>query len=77
MKKLQIFGPGCSRCEKLAANTEAAAKEMGIEFELEKVTGIDEITSAGVFFTPALAIDGELKLVGKVPSTEQLKKVLG
>jgi small redox-active disulfide protein 2 len=76
MKKLKIFGPGCARCNKLAEHTEAAAKELGIDYEIEKVTDIDEISAAGVFVTPALAVDGELKLVGKVPTPQEIKTVL-
>ncbi len=76
MKRLQVFGPGCARCRKLAENTEAAARELGIEFEIEKVTDIEDINAAGVFLTPALAVDGGLKVVGKVPSPEDIKKWL-
>ena len=77
MKKLQIFGPGCKRCHTLADNTETAAVELGIEYEIEKVTDIEEITSAGVLLTPALAVDGELKVVGKTPSPQEIKAMLG
>jgi small redox-active disulfide protein 2 len=77
MKKLQIFGPGCKRCQKLAENTETAAKELSIDYEMEKVTDIEAICAAGVFLTPALAVDGELKVVGKVPSPREIKAMLG
>ena len=77
MKKLQIFGSGCRRCRTLAENTEKAAKELGIEFEIEKVTEIEAITAAGVLLTPALAVDGELKAVGKVLSPQAIKEMLG
>jgi small redox-active disulfide protein 2 len=76
VKKLQVFGPGCTRCRKLAENAETAARELGIEFELEKVADIEDISAAGVFLTPALAVDGELKVVGKVPAPEEIKKWL-
>lgn len=76
MKKLQVFGPGCTRCRKLAEATESAARELGIEFEIEKVTDIEDISAAGVFLTPALAVDGDLKVVGKVPAPEEIKKWL-
>ncbi len=76
MKKLQILGPGCSRCEKLAENTEQAARELGLECEIQKVKDIDEIVKMGVMMTPALVVDGEVKLVGRVPSAEELKKIL-
>jgi len=76
MKKLQILGVGCPKCKKLAENAEAAAKEMGMEFELEKVSDINEIIRFGVMMTPALAVDGEVKVAGKVPSVEELKALL-
>ena len=76
MKKLQIFGPGCARCRKLAENTETAARELGIDFEMEKVTEIDQISAAGVLTTPALAVDGELRIVGRVPSPREIKAML-
>ncbi len=76
MKKLQILGTGCPKCEKLAENTEAAAREAGIEYELEKVTDISEIMKMGVMMTPALAVDGEIKIVGKVPEIDAIKPVL-
>ena len=77
MKKLQILGTGCPKCRKLAENAEAAAKALGIEYELEKVTDINEIMKFGVMMTPALAIDGEVKVVGKVPDPEAIKPLLG
>ena len=77
MKKLQIFGPGCNRCHTVAENTETAAKELGIQYEIEKVTDIEAISAAGVLLTPALAVDGELKVVGKIPSPQEIKTMLG
>ena len=76
MSKLQILGTGCPKCKALAENVEAAAKELGIEYELEKVTDINEIMKFGVMMTPALAVDGEVKVVGKVPPPEEIKKML-
>jgi small redox-active disulfide protein 2 len=58
MKKLQILGTGCPKCKTLAANTEAAARELGLEYEMVKVTDINEIMKFGVMMTPALAVDG-------------------
>ncbi|MDD5697582.1 MAG: thioredoxin family protein [Victivallaceae bacterium] len=74
--KIQILGTGCPKCKKLAENAEAAAKELGLDFELEKITGINEIMRFGVMMTPALAVDGEVKTVGKVPSVEEIKQWL-
>jgi len=76
VKKIQILGTGCPKCKKLAENAEAAAKQLGIEYELEKVTDINKITQMGVMITPALAIDGEVKISGKVVSPEDIKEML-
>jgi len=75
MKKLQILGTGCPKCKKLADMTEAAAKQLGIAYELEKVTDINQIIGFGVMMTPALAVDGVVKVVGKVPSVDEIKKL--
>jgi len=74
--RIQILGTGCPKCKKLAENTEAAAKAMGIEYAIEKVTDINEIMKFGVMITPALAIDGQVKVVGKVPSPDEIRKML-
>lgn len=76
MKKIKILGTGCPKCKKLAENAEAAAKELGIEFEIEKVTNINDIMKFGVMMTPALAINGQVKTVGKVASPDEIKKML-
>ena len=76
MKKIQILGTGCPKCKKLAENAEMAAKELGMEYELEKVTKINDIMKFGVMMTPGLAIDGKVKIVGKVASVEELKEIL-
>ena len=76
MKKIQILGTGCPKCRKLAENAEAAAKALGIEYALEKVTNINDIMKFGVMMTPALAVDGVVKVVGKVPSVEEIKSLL-
>jgi len=76
MKKIQILGTGCAKCAKLTENAEKAAKEAGIEAEVEKVSDIKKIMEFGVMMTPGLAIDGEVKAVGKVLSVEEIKKLL-
>jgi small redox-active disulfide protein 2 len=76
MKKLQILGTGCPKCKKLAENAEKAIAEVGLDYEVEKVTDIQKIMAFGVMMTPALAIDGKIKVVGKVPSVEEIKKLL-
>lgn len=74
--KIQILGTGCLNCDRLAENAQAAARELGLEFELEKVTDLNEIRDFGVMLTPGLAVDGQLKSSGIVLSSEQIKKVL-
>ena len=76
MKKIQILGTGCPKCKLLAANAEAAARELGIEYELIKVSDINEIIKFGVMSTPALVIDGQVKASGQVPSPGDIKKML-
>jgi small redox-active disulfide protein 2 len=76
MKKLQVLGPGCTKCKLLAEQTEAAAKELGIEYTLEKVTEIDQMLKLGVMATPALIVDGAVKVVGRVPSAKEIKSLL-
>jgi small redox-active disulfide protein 2 len=76
MKKLQILGTGCAKCATLAANTEAAAKELGVAYELEKVTDLQRIMALGVMMTPALVVDGVVKIAGKVPAMSEMKAFL-
>lgn len=76
MKKIQILGTGCKKCTLLAETSDKAARELGLEFTLEKVTSLNEIASFGVMFTPALVVDGVVKVSGKVPSVEDVKKLL-
>jgi len=76
MKKIQILGTGCPKCRKLAENVEIAVKALGIEYSIEKVTQINDIMKFGVMMTPTLAIDGQVKSVGKVVSPDEIKKML-
>jgi len=76
MKKLQILGTGCPKCKMLTELTEQAAKEMGIAYEIEKVTKINDIMKLGVMITPALVVDGQVKIVGKAASLEEIKSML-
>ena len=76
MVKLQVLGSGCASCERLAEMTRNAATELGLDFELSKVTEIDEITSFGVMSTPALVVDGRVKFSGRVPSEAELKEFI-
>lgn len=76
MKLIQILGTGCPKCEKLKMNAEEAIKLAGAEAQVEKITDIGQITSFGVMMTPALAIDGEVKVMGRVLSPEEIQKFL-
>jgi small redox-active disulfide protein 2 len=76
MKIIKVLGTGCPKCSKMAECAEEAARELGIEYELQKVTDIAEITSHGVMMTPALVVDGQVKVVGKVPPIEELKQLI-
>ena len=76
MKTIQILGAGCSKCNKLRDISEQAAKELGIEYKIEKIADINRITEYGVMVTPALAVDGKVKVAGKVPSIEDVKKMI-
>lgn len=76
MKKLIVLGPGCPRCENLAKLTAQAADELGIEYELEKLTDIKQFMTFGLMMTPGLVVDGELKSQGKVPSIDDIKSML-
>ncbi len=76
MKKVQILGIGCPRCKKLAEQADAAARELGIQYELVKVTDISEIQKFRVLATPALAVDGQVKAAGRIPSVADIKKML-
>ena len=75
--KIEILGTGCPKCEALAQNAETAVRELGIEATVEKVTDIVQIADRGVMMTPALSVDGDIKLVGKVATVEELRGLLG
>ena len=74
--KIQILGTGCPKCKKLAETAEAAARELGLAYEIEKITEINEIMKFDVMMTPALAVDGDVKVAGKIPTVDEVKKML-
>lgn len=74
--KIEILGTGCPKCKKLAENAAQAVKVLGVDADIVKVTEIQEIIKRGVMMTPALAVDGEVKSVGKVLSTDDIKSLL-
>ncbi|HOQ89463.1 MAG TPA: thioredoxin family protein [Candidatus Hydrogenedentes bacterium] len=74
--KIQILGTGCPKCQKLAETAKTAAEELGLQYELVKITDLNEIMKFGVMMTPGLAVDGQVKSVGKVPTVDEVKKML-
>ena len=74
--KIQILGTGCAKCKKMAEVAEKAAKDLGIDYELEKVTEIVDIMQFGVMSTPGLVIDGKVVVAGKVPTEDRMKELL-
>ena len=76
MKKVQVLGPGCPKCVELNRRAQEAAQAAGGDVEVEKVTDLKQIMSFGVLMTPALVVDGQVKVVGKVPSVDEMKKLI-
>lgn len=74
--KIQIYGTGCANCQMLEKNAREAVKELGIDAEFEKVKDMDEILEAGLTALPGLAVDGELKIMGRVASKEEIMRIL-
>lgn len=74
--KVQILGPGCAKCTKVMEVAVAAAKELGIACEFEKISDVNRIMGFGVMMTPGLVVEGEVESVGKVPTMEAMKKYL-
>ncbi len=76
MKSIKILGSGCTKCNKLYEAAEKAASEMNIEYEMEKVTDMAKFVEYGVMITPALVVDGQVKLSGSVPAVDKLKQLI-
>ena len=76
MTKIQVLGPGCQKCKVLAERVTQAVQELGLECEIEKVSDIKAIISFGIMSTPALAVDGAIKVSGHVPSLDRIKELL-
>ena len=74
--KIGVLGPGCPKCKKVFENAKKAVGELNLNAEVVKVEDIQEIINAGVMLTPAFAVDGEVKSVGKVLSVDEIKKIL-
>lgn len=76
MKKIEVLGTGCTKCKKLTKNVEKAVKQIGSKATVEKVENLDKIMEYGVMMTPALVVDGEVKVVGRVPGVDEIKKLI-
>ena len=76
MKQLQVLGTGCATCETLAKMAEVAANEMQLDYHLEKVTAMEDIMKFDILATPALVVDGDVKVSGRLPTDEELRAIL-
>jgi small redox-active disulfide protein 2 len=76
MMKIEVLGTGCAKCKRLLANLQEAVKDLGVEAEVVKVDSIDQIVERGVLSTPALFIDGKMRMAGKVPTVDELKRII-
>lgn len=76
MVKIEVLGTGCAKCKRLEQNVQKAVKELDLKAEIVKVESLDEIMNRGIMMTPALFIDGEAKVVGRVPNVDQIKELL-
>ena len=74
--KIEVVGPGCSRCIATAKNVQEALKQLGINAEVSKVTDVAEFAKKGVMFTPGVIIDGQVKVSGKIPTVDEIKGIL-
>ncbi len=74
--KIEVLGPGCPKCQTLAANAKAAAEKLGVAYDLVKVTDLNKITQYGVMMTPALVVDGVVKVAGKVAGEDEIGALL-
>ena len=75
--KIEVLGTGCAKCRRMLANVQDAVKALGITPEIVKVEDITEIMNRGVMLTPALIVDGEARVVGRVPRVDEVKEILG
>jgi small redox-active disulfide protein 2 len=76
MKKIQVLGTGCQKCQKLAATAQQAADHLGLDYQLEKVTDMLRFADFGVMLTPALVVDGKVVVAGRVPTPEEMERLL-
>jgi small redox-active disulfide protein 2 len=75
--KIKVLGPGCPKCQATEKNVKEAVAESGLNVQVDKVTDLMEIAKYGVFGTPAVVVDGEVKSVGKIPGKDEIKTWIG
>lgn len=76
MIKIEVLGTGCMKCKRLEKNVQKAVEELGIKTEIIKVEDIGKIMEYGIMMTPGLIINGETKVIGRVPNVEEIKRML-
>jgi small redox-active disulfide protein 2 len=74
--RIQVLGPGCAKCKELMKRTESAVQNLGLEAAVEKVTDLNEIMKFGIMMTPALVVDGAVKIAGRVPTEAEIQTIL-
>jgi len=74
--KIEVVGPGCPRCKATEKNVNEALKQLGIDAEVAHIYDMNEMTKRGVMFTPAVIVDGQIKTSGKIPTVDEIKKIL-
>ncbi|MDW7775933.1 MAG: thioredoxin family protein [Methanosarcinales archaeon] len=72
--KIEILGTGCAKCKKVTDNVKKAVEELGLQIQVEKVEDINRILDYGVMMTPAVVMNGEVKIAGKIPDVKQIKQ---
>ena len=76
MTDIKILGTGCAKCTKLYEHTESIAQELGVDYTIEKITDMLKFIDYGVMITPALVVNGKLKVAGKIPTDKQIQSFL-
>ena len=74
--KIEVVGPGCYRCIETEKNVKEAVKQLSIQAEVIKVTSVAEFAEKGVMFTPGVVVDGKVVVSGKIPTADEIKKIL-
>lgn len=77
IKRIEILGPGCPRCQQTYRVVQHVVEQAGLDVEVRKVEGIDRMIELGVLATPAIVVDGQLKLAGQIPKAATVRQLLG